>query len=346
MSRFLITGGAGFIGSHLADRLLSLGQRVSVLDNLSTGSVDNLAHLRAHPDFEFVMDEVGNTRVLAELVDAADAIFHLAATVGVQKIIDSPVETIVNNVHGTETVLDAAAKKRRKTVIASTSEVYGKSTALPFREDGDLVLGATSKSRWSYACSKAIDEFLAIAYWREKKSPAVVARLFNTIGPRQSGQYGMVVPRFISQALDGQDVTVYGSGEQTRSFTYVEDVVTWLILLAQDDRAVGEIFNLGNPNEVTITDLARRIIQLTDSSSKIRLVPYDEAYESGFEDMGRREPDITKVVGLTGYRPRIDLDEALRRSIEWFRQRRTEEQQGQLKLAPVLRGAPSAASSE
>ncbi|HYM12542.1 MAG TPA: GDP-mannose 4,6-dehydratase, partial [Bryobacterales bacterium] len=325
MPKFLITGGAGFIGSHLAERLLALGQRVAVLDNLSTGSVSNVTHLRSNPGFQFVMDEVSNERVLAELVDEADVVFHLAATVGVQKIIDSPVETIVNNVHGTETVLNAVAKKRRKIIVASTSEVYGKSAALPFREDGDLVLGPTSKARWSYACSKAIDEFMAIAYWREKQTPAVVARLFNTIGPRQSGQYGMVVPRFIAQALDGKDITVYGDGRQTRSFTYVEDVVAWLILLAQDDRAVGEIFNLGNPNEVTITALGERIIRLTGSSSRIRYVPYDEAYESGFEDMGRREPDISKVVSLTGLQPRVDLDEALRRTIGWFRERRQEE---------------------
>lgn len=335
MPKFLITGGAGFIGSHLADRLLALGQRVAVLDNLSTGSVANIASLRSRPDFEFVLDEVSNERVLGELVDAADVVFHLAATVGVQKIIDSPVETIVNNVHGTETVLNAVAKKRRKIVVASTSEVYGKSDALPFREDGDLVLGPTSKARWSYACSKAIDEFMAIAYWKEKKTPTVVARLFNTIGPRQSGQYGMVVPRFISQALEGKDITVYGTGRQTRSFTFVEDTVAWLILLAQDDRAVGEIFNLGNPHEVSITDLAQRIIRLTGSTSPIRYVPYDEAYESGFEDMGRREPDIRKVVELTGYRPRVDLDEALRRTIEWFRERRSGEQQRGLKLAGI-----------
>ena len=332
MPQFLITGGAGFIGSHLAERLLSLGQRVTVLDNLSTGSVSNLAHLRSHPDFEFVMDEVGNQRVLGELVDAVDVVFHLAATVGVQKIIDSPVETIVNNVHGTEMVLNAVAKKRRKVVLASTSEVYGKSAALPFREDGDLVMGPTSKSRWSYACSKAIDEFMAIAYWKEKKTPAVVARLFNTIGPRQSGQYGMVVPRFISQALDGRDLTVYGDGRQSRSFTYVDDVVSWLVLLAQEDRAVGEIFNLGNPGEVSIQELAERIVRLTGSASRIRAVPYEEAYESGFEDMGRRLPDINRVVELTGYRPRVELEEALRRTIDWFGERRLEEQHRALKL--------------
>jgi UDP-glucose 4-epimerase len=335
MPKFLITGGAGFIGSHLGERLLGLGQRVTVLDNLSTGSIANIAPLRGHPDFEFVMDEVSNERVLAELVDAADVVFHLAATVGVQKIIDSPVETIVNNVHGTETVLKAVAKKRRRIVVASTSEVYGKSTALPFQEDGDLVLGPTSKSRWSYACSKAIDEFMAIAYWKEKKTPAVVARLFNTIGPRQSGQYGMVVPRFISQALAGAPITVYGDGCQTRSFTFVEDVVSWLILLAQDDRAAGEIFNLGNPNEVSITGLAERIIRLTGSESAICYIPYDEAYESGFEDMGRRAPDITKVVELTGYSPRVDLDEALQRTIQWFRERRAEEQQRGLDLEAI-----------
>jgi UDP-glucose 4-epimerase len=335
MPKFLITGGAGFIGSHLAERLLELDQRVTVIDNLSTGSVANIAPLRANPGFHFVMDEVSNERALAELVDEADVVFHLAATVGVQKIIDSPVETIVNNVHGTETVLNAVAKKRRKIIVASTSEVYGKSTALPFREEGDLVLGPTSKARWSYACSKAIDEFMAIAYWREKHTPAVVARLFNTVGPRQSGQYGMVVPRFIAQALDDKDVTVYGTGQQTRSFTYVEDVVAWLVLLAQDDRAVGEIFNLGNPNEVTITELAERIIRLTGSSSRIRRIPYDEAYESGFEDMGRREPDIRKVVDLTGYRPRVGLDEALERTIDWFRERRLEELQHALPAAPA-----------
>jgi UDP-glucose 4-epimerase len=333
MPRFLITGGAGFIGSHLAERLLALGQRVAVLDNLSTGSVDNIQALRSNPDFEFVMDEVSNERVLAELVDAADIVFHLAATVGVQKIIDGPVETIVNNVHGTETVLNAVAKKRRKVVLTSTSEVYGKSASLPFREDGDLVLGPTHKARWAYACSKAIDEFLAIAYWREKKTPAVVARLFNTIGPRQSGQYGMVVPRFITQALSGQDLTVYGTGAQTRSFTYVEDIVEWLIRLAHDDRAVGEIYNLGNPNEITIADLARRVLRLTGATSQIRLIPYDQAYESGFEDMGRREPDIAKVTALTGYRPRVDVDEALRRTIEWCRERRAEEQHRVLRLA-------------
>jgi len=332
MPRFLITGGAGFIGSHLAERLLALGQGVAVLDNLSTGSVENLAALRSNAGLEFVMDEVSNERVLAELVDASDVVFHLAATVGVQKIIDSPVETIVNNVHGTETVLNAVAKKRRKIVVASTSEVYGKSVDLPFHEDGDLVLGPTSKSRWSYACSKAIDEFLALAYWKEKKTPAVVARLFNTIGPRQSGQYGMVVPRFIGQALDGRDLTVYGTGEQTRSFTYVADVVEWLIRLAGDDRAVGGIYNLGNPNEITIADLAGRIMRLTGSASKIRSIPYDEAYESGFEDMGRREPDISRVVALTGYQPRVDVDEALRRTIDWFRARRLEQQQSALKL--------------
>jgi UDP-glucose 4-epimerase len=310
-----------------------MGQRVHVLDNLSTGAIENVKMLRSFPDFEFVMDEVSNERVLAELVDASDIVFHLAATVGVQKIIDSPVETIVNNVHGTETVLNAVAKKRRKIVVASTSEVYGKSADLPFQEDGDLVLGATSKSRWSYACSKAIDEFLALAYWKEKKTPAVVARLFNTIGPRQSGQYGMVVPRFIGQALSQQDVTVYGTGEQTRSFTYVDDVVEWLIRLSHDDRAVGEIYNLGNPHEITITDLAQRILRLTASSSRIRYVPYDQAYESGFEDMGRRDPDISKVTALTGYRPQVGVDDALERTIEWCRERRLEEQQRTLKLA-------------
>jgi len=333
MPTFLITGGAGFVGCHLAERLLAEGQRVIVLDNLSTGSVANLAPFRSHPGLRFLLGEVAQEAVLGELVDSSDVVFHLAATVGVQKIVDSPVETIVNNVHGAEMVLKAAAKKRRRTVLASTSEVYGKSAALPFREDGDLVLGPTSKARWSYACSKAIDEFLALAYWREKKTPTVVARLFNTIGPRQTGQYGMVVPRLIGQALEGSDLTVYGDGRQTRSFTYVDDVVEWLIRLAGEERAVGEIFNLGNPQEVSILDLAGRILRLTGSRSSIKHVSYDDAYASGFEDMGRRQPDIAKVVELTGYRPRVDLEEALQRTIQWFQDRGREEPAGAWKLA-------------
>lgn len=317
MSTVLITGGAGFIGSHLSEACLQQGHRVLVLDDLSSGTVENLAHLRANRNFEFVPESVTSPAILAELVDRADVIFHLAATVGVFNIIESPVSTILNNVGGTEALLKRAAMKRKKVIVASTSEVYGKSTALPFREDGDLVSGPTSKSRWSYACSKMIDEFLALAYWREHSVPTVVVRLFNTIGPRQIGRYGMVVPRFIQQALLGRNLTVYGTGNQSRCFTYVSDVVHWLLLLAADDRAVGEVFNLGNPEEISISGLAQRIIGITGSQSSIDYISYEKAYEEGFEDMERRVPDIKKVTTLTGYRPQVSLDQALRLTRDW-----------------------------
>lgn len=318
MTTFLITGGAGFIGSHLAEALLNRGQHVIVLDDLSSGSVKNISHLRSDARFQFVPESVSVLGVLAELVDVADVIFHLAATVGVFNIIESPVRTIVNNIGGTEAVLKAASKKKKKVIIASTSEVYGKSTTIPFREDGDLVFGPSSKSRWSYASSKVVDEFLALAYWREFKVPTVVARLFNTIGPRQTGHYGMVVPRFMSQALRGQNLTVYGSGRQSRCFTYVSDVVEWLLLLASNEKAVGEIFNLGNNEEVSIAELAHRIIAVTGAKVGIENVPYEDAYEKGFEDMDRRVPDIAKLEGLTGYSPRVGLDQALCLIRDWF----------------------------
>lgn len=318
METFLITGGAGFIGSHLAEAALNQGYRVLVLDDLSSGSIDNLASVRSHPNFEFVPESVTSRHVLAELVDRADLVFHLAATVGVFNIIESPVATIMNNIGGTETVLKMAAKKRKKVIVASTSEVYGKSAATPFREDGDLVIGATAKSRWSYASSKVVDEFLALAYWREYKVPTVVVRLFNCIGPRQTGRYGMVVPRFLTQALAGEDLTVYGTGNQSRCFTYVSDIVEWLMLLAANDRAVGEVFNLGNPGELTITELARKVIEVTGARVGIRYIPYAQAYEEGFEDMERRVPDITKVKALTGYSPLVDLDQALCSTRDWF----------------------------
>lgn len=316
MSTILITGGAGFIGSHLAEAALAQGNRVLILDDLSSGNVENLRAIRKNPALEFVADSVTNKYVLAELIDQSDIVFHLAATVGVFNIIESPVATILNNIGGTEAVLQLASKKKKKVIVTSTSEVYGKSTAIPFREDGDLVSGPTCRSRWSYASSKIIDEFLALAYWREQQVPTVVVRPFNCTGPRQSGRYGMVVPRFITQALRGQDVTVYGDGTQSRSFTYVSDVVEWLLALSASDKAVGEVFNLGNPNEITITDLAQRIISLTGSTSKITYTPYDEAYESGFEDIERRTPDITKVKAITGHAPAVGLEEALRRTAE------------------------------
>jgi UDP-glucose 4-epimerase len=318
MSTFLITGGAGFIGSHLAEALLKLDQRVIILDDLSSGSAKNIAHLRSDPRLEFVPGSLNVLHILAELVDIADVIFHLAATVGVFNIIESPVTTITNNVGGTEAILKVAAKKKKKVLVASTSEVYGKSNAIPFREDGDLVFGPTSKSRWSYASSKVVDEFLALAYWHEFKVPSVVVRLFNTIGPRQIGRYGMVVPRFMAQALSGQNLTVYGQGTQSRCFTYVSDIIEWLLLLAANDRAVGEVFNLGNPKEIMILDLARKVIAVTDSKVGIDFIPYERAYEEGFEDMERRIPDITKVETLTGYSPRVDLDQSLYLIRDWF----------------------------
>jgi UDP-glucose 4-epimerase len=314
--RALITGGAGFVGSHLADRLLELGHTVLVLDNLSTGSIENISHLKGHERFSYAIDSVTNGPLLAEMIDRCDVVFHLAAAVGVKLIVEQPVHTIETNVHGTEVVLEHANKKKKLVFIASTSEVYGKSTDVPFRESADLVLGSTAKHRWAYACSKLIDEFLALAYWKERKLPVVVVRLFNTVGPRQTGQYGMVVPTFVRQALANQPITVFGNGTQSRSFTYVGDVVDALIALAQEPRAIGEVFNIGNSGEVTMRELAEKVKAMTGSHSPIRLVPYDEAYEAGFEDMPRRVPDISKIRALIGYEPRLGLDDILRRVID------------------------------
>jgi UDP-glucose 4-epimerase len=316
--RVLITGGAGFIGSHLAEALLARGDEVFILDNLSTGSIDNIEHLKPHPRFHYTIDSVTNEPVLAELVDRADVVFHLAAAVGVKLIVEAPVHTIETNVHGTEVVLKQANKKKKLVVLASTSEVYGKNDEVPFKEDADLVLGPTAKHRWAYACSKAIDEFLALAYWKEKKLPVIIVRLFNTVGPRQTGRYGMVVPTFVRQALAGQPITVFGDGTQSRSFAYVTDVVEGMIALAQHPAAVGEVFNIGNGQEVTILELAQRIKAMTDSSSPIVKIPYDEAYEKGFEDMPRRVPDLTKIRRLVGYEPRVSLEEILRRVVDYF----------------------------
>jgi UDP-glucose 4-epimerase len=317
--RALITGGCGFIGSHLAEALLARGDEVLVIDDLSTGSIDNIAHLRRAPRFHYTIDTITNEPVLAELVDQADVVFHLAAAVGVKLIVEAPVRTIETNVSGTEAVLKHANKKQKLVLIASTSEVYGKSTSVPFREDADLVLGPTVKHRWAYACSKAIDEFLALAYWKEKRLPVVIVRLFNTVGPRQTGRYGMVIPTFVGQALSGRPITVFGDGTQSRSFTYVGDVVGGLIGLVLEPRAVGEVFNIGNGHEITIRELAEKVKAMTGSPSAIVTVPYDEAYEAGFEDMPRRVPDIRKIGALIGYRPRVDLDEILARVIAHLR---------------------------
>ena len=318
--RLLLTGGAGFVGSHLSEHLLEAGHHVSVLDNLSTGSIDNIAHLKDHPRFSYTIDSVTNEPLLAELIDGADAIFHLAAAVGVKLIVERPVHTIETNVHGTEVVLTHASKKKKLVVIASTSEVYGKSTDVPFREDADVVLGATAKHRWAYACSKLIDEFLALAYWKERQLPVLIVRLFNTVGPRQTGRYGMVLPTFVRQALAGEPITVFGDGTQSRSFTYVGDVAGALVRLVAEPRAVGEVFNIGSREEVRILDLAERVKGLAGSASPIRIVPYDQAYEAGFEDMPRRVPDISKIQDLIGFEPRVELDEIIRRVIEHVRQ--------------------------
>lgn len=315
--RVLITGGAGFIGSHLADAYLQRGDEVSVIDDLSTGTIENIRHLKTNPRFSYTIDSVHNQPVTAELVDQSDVVVHLAAAVGVKLIVESPVRTIETNVRGTEVVLALANKKKKKVLIASTSEVYGLSADVPFREDGNLVMGATTKGRWSYACSKAIDEFLALAYWREKKLPTTIVRLFNTVGPRQTGRYGMVIPTFVRQALAGRSITVYGDGKQTRCFGYVGDVVGALIKLMDHPDSVGQVFNIGSTEEISIFALAQKVKELTNSKSEIVFMPYDEAYEEGFEDMPRRVPDTSKINQLVGFKPEMKLDGILQSVISF-----------------------------
>ena len=314
--RVLVTGGAGFIGSHLAEALLDDGHDVYVIDDLSTGSMENIDHLTTHPRFGYLIDTIANEPVVAEHIDRNDVVVHLAAAVGVRLIIEAPVRTIETNVHGTEVVLRHAAKKQKLVLIASTSEVYGKSNKVPFSEDDDLVMGATTRHRWAYACSKAIDEFLALAYWNEKRVPVVIARLFNTVGPRQSGRYGMVIPNFVQQALDGRAITVFGDGTQTRSFAYVGDVVRALVGLLKEPKAVGEVFNIGNDSEISIRDLAETVKRLAGSHSEITTIPYEEAYEAGFEDMPRRVPDLRKIKSLLGWSPTVPLEELLAKVLD------------------------------
>lgn len=315
MGRALVTGGAGFVGSHLAGALLERGWTVDVLDDLSTGRIQNIDPLRDHAAFSYSLDTVMNRPLLMELVDRADVVFHLAAAVGVQLIVEQPVRTIETNIKATELVLELCARKRKPVLLTSTSEVYGKLDRPKFTEEDDLILGATSRARWCYASSKIIDEFLAKAYYKEKGLPTIIARLFNTIGPRQTGQYGMVVPRFVRQALLGEPITVYGDGTQRRSFTWVGDVVDALIALIEHPRAPGEVFNVGHRKEISIRELATRVRELTGSASEIVLVPYDRAYDVGFEDMPRRLPDLDKIHRLIGYEPSLDLPAMLERII-------------------------------
>jgi UDP-glucose 4-epimerase len=315
--KVLITGGAGFIGSHLAEKYLDRGDEVYIIDDLSTGAIENIQHLKGHPNFKYFIDSITNYMLMAELIDLADIVYHLAAAVGVRLIVESPVRTIETNIRGTEIVLSLAAKKRKRVLLTSTSEVYGKLDRVPFREDDDIVMGPTSKGRWSYACSKAIDEFLAIAYWKEKRVPTIIARLFNTVGPRQTGRYGMVVPNFVRQAIEGREI--FGDGSQSRCFTHVSDGVGALMRLAEHESAVGEVYNIGGNQEITILELARKVKLLTGSDSPIVFVPYAKAYEEGFEDMMRRVPDLSKINALIGYAPKITLDEILESVIQYQR---------------------------
>lgn len=314
--RALITGGAGFIGSHLAERLLEDDHEVTVLDDLSTGSMDNIRHLRQHSRFEYHLDTIFNRSLLAELVDIADVVFHLAAAVGVRNIVESPVRTIETNVGGSELVLQMAGKKRKRVLLTSTSEVYGKSTCFPFNENDDLVLGPTNVGRWSYACSKAIDEFLALAYYHERQVPVTIVRLFNTVGPRQTGRYGMVLPTFVGQALRNEPLTVFGTGEQSRCFTHVPDIVGGIVACVASDNTVGQVFNLGNNEEISINALAAKVIAMSGSTSSIVHFTYEQAYGAGFEDMMRRVPDIRKAAKYFGYYPQKSLGDMIASVIE------------------------------
>ena len=316
--RVLITGGAGFIGSHLAEELHKRGHNVVMIDDLSTGRLENIEHLIPSPRFTVAVETILNETVMDRLVSECDMIYHLAAAVGVELIVNKPVEVIQTNILGTEMVLKLAARYLKKVIVTSTSEIYGKSTQTPFKEEDDRVLGPTTKSRWSYSSSKAIDEFLALAYYKERKLETIIVRLFNTVGPRQTGQYGMVVPRFVTQALKGNPITVYGDGKQVRCFAYVSDVVEALIGLASHPKAVGQIFNIGNNDPISMIDLAKKVKAMTNSDSEITFVPYDQAYEIGFEDMAIRVPDLSKIKALIGYEPKVKIDEILRRVIDYF----------------------------
>ena len=316
--KVLITGGAGFIGSHIAEALLKRGDKVTIIDDLSTGKFSNIAHLVDNKNFNYKIDTIMDIKVMDELISKSNIVYHFAAAVGVQFIIDNPLRALEVNIRGSDILLELANKHKKKVVLASTSEIYGKSNEVPFKENADRLLGSTTISRWGYSTGKAVDEFLALAYHREKKLPVVIARLFNTVGPRQSAQYGMVIPRFVKQALLEHPLYVYGDGQQSRCFSYVDDIVRGVIGLADLKEAEGEIFNVGNDEEITILELAEKIKALVNSSSPIELVPYEKAYEQGFEDMRRRMPDLTKIKSYINYEPRVKLDEILQRVIEYF----------------------------
>jgi UDP-glucose 4-epimerase len=337
--RHLITGGAGFIGSHLSEALLRRGDEVFILDDLSTGSVENIRHLKTHERFHYFFDSITNKQLLAELVDEADVVFHLAAAVGVRLIVESPVRTLETNVYGTQLVLDAASKKKKLVVTASTSEVYGKSDKVPFHEDADLVLGATTMGRWSYAASKALDEFLAISYWKERKQPVIIVRLFNTVGPRQIGRYGMVLPNFVRQALDGAPITIFGTGQQSRCFCDVRDTIESILRLVAKESSIGEVVNVGSDEEISIEGLARVVKERTKSESSIEYIPYDKAYEPGFEDMLRRVPALGKLQRLTGFRPATPLTEIVDRVVAHF------QKQAEVPLVQAAGGVSSASAS-
>jgi len=320
--KILITGGAGFIGSHLAEELLARKNKVTVIDNLSTGSIDNVRRIKNDRRFKCYIDTIMNVRLMKKLTKGCDVIYHLAAAVGVKYIIDNPLESLKTNVEGAEIVLECANRAgKKKTLIASTSEIYGKNMdgLRMFKETDDRVLGTTTIPRWSYSCAKALDEFLAFAYYREKKLPVIIARLFNTCGPRQTGRYGMVLPRFVKQALAGRPITVYGDGTQTRCFTYVSDVVKALISLTESGKAVGEVFNIGNPRSISINELAKKVKAATGSRSRIKHISYEKAYEKGFEDMKHRQPDITKIKKLIKFDPKIGMDEIILRTVKYFK---------------------------
>ena len=318
--KVLITGGAGFIGSHLAERFVKDGEQVTVIDDLSTGSIKNIQHLEGDKNFNIVVDTVLNAPTLESLIKKCDIIYHMAAAVGVKLIVNEPVKTITTNIRGTEIVLNSASKWRKKVVLASTSEIYGKNISSSFKEEDDMVFGPTTKSRWSYACSKAIDEFLGLAYFREKKLPVIILRLFNIVGPRQTGRYGMVVPTFIKQALKEEAITVYGDGNQTRSFTYISDLIDLIVKLPDIKEAYGNVFNVGGEEEISMLELAKLVKSITRSSSEIAFIPYDQAYEKGFEDMMKRVPDITKIRSVIGFKQSVDIKNIIEKIVEYFRQ--------------------------